>query len=275
MSETKVNTEGLRMQYPFLEKIWAHYDEFNQAVEHSDPHKYYYHAICEQVMKKVQNNEKWNNDICIKLIRNLRNFPSIRNTDKYNSERCNNLNSWLYYITKNYDVHQNSIMKIFDVYKDKMEIVGHGTPYCSKYLYKDIYKNSDEIIKLINLKEYENDILSILMNNNHNNHRLCLKFIFECANKYKKMNKIYCTNQTINSSEKSYICSELLKFMRLFTSYISTKEELIEKLPSLDAEESEKFPICSSDTGKKGVKLEKKQNYITVEFINLVLLEKL
>ncbi|GAB69988.1 hypothetical protein PCYB_007370, partial [Plasmodium cynomolgi strain B] len=191
MSEIKVDTKELRKNYPFLNKIWKLYEEFNKTVDNSDNYKYYYDETCKGIMKLVENDEERYKDICIKLLRNLGIFSSETNTAKYNSERCRNLNSWLYYIIKDYDVQQDAFTKIFDVSNGILEKrVNH--PYCSYYLYKDKYHDPNKIIKLINLQEYVYDILSILNNKDDENQCSCLKFIYECANIYKEMNKIYC-----------------------------------------------------------------------------------
>ncbi|GAB70013.1 hypothetical protein PCYB_007620, partial [Plasmodium cynomolgi strain B] len=128
-------------------------------------------------MKLVENNEERYYDICIKLFRNLGVFHSVNNTAKYNSERCRNLNSWLYYIIKDYNVHQDDFTLIFEASKSILKERAKN-PYCSNYLYKDKYNDPDKIIKLINLEDYMNDFISILKNNDHHNHCLCLKFIF-------------------------------------------------------------------------------------------------
>ncbi|KMZ77051.1 hypothetical protein PVIIG_06543 [Plasmodium vivax India VII] len=250
MPEIKVDTEKFKTQYPFLNKIWTSYDEFNQIIDDLDERTDDYDQLCKVIIEQVHNNEIWYNDICKKLIRNLGTFSSEKSTVKYNSERCKNINSWLYYIIKDYNVHQEAITKIFDE-SNKIISEGSNKHYCHDYLYKDIYNNPDDIIKLINLEEYMNELLSILKDNNDTNHCLCRKFIFECANIYRDMNKMYCTGQTKKGSPKSGTCSKLQDFNRFFTSYISTQKELKDELPSLYTEENENIPICASDARKQ------------------------
>ncbi|KMZ99276.1 hypothetical protein PVNG_02159 [Plasmodium vivax North Korean] len=119
-----------------------------------------------------------------------------------------------------------------------------------KWRTDDIYDDPDDIIKLINLEEYKNDILKILKNNKDVNHCSCREFIFECANIYRKMNKIYCTSPTEDTPKKPNTCSKLQDFYTFYTSNIYTDVELNEKLPSLDAAENEHIPICPSNIGK-------------------------
>ncbi|GAB69994.1 hypothetical protein PCYB_007430, partial [Plasmodium cynomolgi strain B] len=258
MSEIKVDTYELRRDYPFLDKIWNLYEEFNETVDNSDEYKFYYGKACEGIKNLVENDKKWYNDICIKLLRLLGIFSSVKNTDKYNSERCKSINSWLYYIIKDYDVHQDAFTNICDVSKGILnERVKN--PYCSYYLYKDKYNDPDKIIKLINLQDYMNDALSMLKKGDDKNHCLFRKFIYECANIYKEVNKKYCGSGTFNSSKKPNTCAKLKEFSTFFKLYISTKENLIGKLPSLYNEETEKIPICPTDTGVQELKLEQKQ----------------
>ncbi|KMZ83210.1 hypothetical protein PVBG_05180 [Plasmodium vivax Brazil I] len=162
----------------------------------------------------------------------------MNNKDKYNHERCKNLNSWLYYITKDYNVPQHVIT---DIFTQSNNTIGEGNQkhYCLNYLYKEKYNDPDKIIKLINLEDYMKDFLSILKNNHDKNHCLCRKFIFECANIYREMNKMYCTGQTRESSTKSDTCSKLVNFNTIFTSYISREKKLKEKLPSLTSNDND------------------------------------
>ncbi|GAB70027.1 hypothetical protein PCYB_007760, partial [Plasmodium cynomolgi strain B] len=189
-------------QYPFLDKIWKLYEEFNKTIDNSDNYKDNYDRACKGIMKLAKNNEQWYYDICIKLCKNLGIFSSVQNSNIYNSERCKSLNSWLYYIIKKYDVQQDALSIIFEVsngiLKERVK-----KPYCSYYLYKDKYNDPDKIIKLIKLQDYMNDFLSILKNKDDENHCLCRKFIFECANIYREMKEIYCSGPTRNSRTKS------------------------------------------------------------------------
>ncbi|KMZ99327.1 hypothetical protein PVNG_02210 [Plasmodium vivax North Korean] len=242
-------------QYPFLEKIWNLYEEFNQTVDHTDNDKVNYDSMCDKIMQNVHDEREWYKDLCIKLMRNLGTFSSVYNKSIYNSERCKNINSWLYYIIKDYEVNQAVITNIFEE-SNKIVVEGSGKFYCYNYLYKDKYDDPDKIIMLINLEDYMNDFLSILKDNNANNHCLCRKFIFECAKIYRDMNNEYCVGPTINRSRKPNTCSQLESFKLFYTSFISTIVELKGKLPSLYSEENELIPKCSSDIGNQEQKLD-------------------
>ncbi|CAI7724172.1 Plasmodium vivax Vir protein, putative [Plasmodium vivax] len=243
MPEIKVDAEELKKHYPFLDKIWTFYDEFNEEIGNLDEHKGDYVSMCEKIMQNVHDNQEWYKDLCIKLIRNLGTFSSDYNKSKYNLERCKNLNSWLYYIIKDYNVDDDVITNIFNQ-SNTIMASGVNKPYCSNYLYKDKYNDPDKIIKLINLVDYMKDFLSILTNNHDKNHCLCRKFIYECANIYREMNKIYCAGITRNSPTISDTCSKLQEFSTFFTSYISTEKGLEEKLPSLTSKNNEYLVRC-------------------------------
>ncbi|KMZ89707.1 hypothetical protein PVMG_04537 [Plasmodium vivax Mauritania I] len=244
-------------QYPFLDKIWNLYDEFNETTDNLNNEKEDYNGVCKVIKEQAPDKKEWYNNLCIKLIRNLGTLSFENDKTKYNSERCKNLNSWLYYIIKDHEVNQDIITNIFDESNKLMgdENIRHQ---CSNYLYKDKYNDPDKIIKLINLEDYMKDFLSILQDNSANNHCLCRKFIFECANIYREMNNIYCSGQTRNSSTKSDTCYQLQIFQTFFTSYVSTKEKTIGKLPSLYAKDNENIPICASDAGKQELEQGKK-----------------
>ncbi|KMZ88598.1 hypothetical protein PVBG_04807 [Plasmodium vivax Brazil I] len=235
----------------FINKIWTLYDEFNETIVNLKDEKDNSVSMCEQIMQDVHDKKEWYKIICIKLIKNLGAFSIVMNKDKnkYNPERCKNLNSWLYYITKHSNVDQNVIKNIFE---HSNNIIGKDNEehHCINSFYMDIYNKPDDIIMLINLEEYKNDILKILKDNKHDNHCSCLKFIFECANIYREMKNINCTDPR-GSTKKSNTCSKLQKFYTFYTSNISTVVELNEKLLSLDAAEKEHITICPSDIGKQ------------------------
>ncbi|CAG9474595.1 unnamed protein product [Plasmodium vivax] len=246
MSQFTVDTEQLKNDYPFLDKIWKLYEEFNETAVNSNDGKDDSVSMCEQFMQEEPDKKEWYTKLCIKLIRILGAFSFMKNKDKYNPERCKILNSWLYYIIKNNYVNQDVITNIFD---QSNKVIGEGNEehHCSNYLYKDKYDDPDDIIKLINFEEYKNDILKILKDNKNDNHCSCLKFIFECANIYRKMNNIYCISPTGDTSKKPNTCSKLQDFYTFYTSNIYGNVEIKGKLPSLDVAENEHIPPCPSD----------------------------
>ncbi|KMZ77149.1 hypothetical protein PVIIG_06559 [Plasmodium vivax India VII] len=243
-------------QYPFLDKIWNLYEEFNEEIDNLNAEKTNYEGACQAIKQQAPGDKEWYNNLCIKLIRNLGAFSRVmnkdNNKDKYNPERCKNLNSWLYYITKDSTVDQNVIKNIFE---HSNNIIGKDNEehHCINSFYMDIYNKPDDIIMLINLEEYKNDILKILKDNRHDNHCSCLKFIFECANIYREMKNINCIGPS-DSSKKSNTCSKLQEFYKFYTSNISTDVELNEKLPSLDAAENKHNLKCPSNRGNQVIK---------------------
>ncbi|CAG9474569.1 unnamed protein product [Plasmodium vivax] len=250
MAELTVDTKEFNKDYPFLDKIWNLYEEFNKTIDNKDHHKSNYVEMCKVILEQVDNKKERYKDLCIKLIRNLGPFDFKNNEDKYNSERCKNINSWLYYVTKDYNVPQHVITYIFN---QSNNIIGEENKehYCINSFYKDIYNNPDDIIKLINLEVYKYDILNILKNNKDNNHCSCRKFIVECSNIYEKVNNINCTGLTGDDSKKSNTCSKLQGFNTFYKTNISTNVELQQKLPSLYDAEKEHITICPSDIGKQ------------------------
>ncbi|KMZ98972.1 hypothetical protein PVNG_03811 [Plasmodium vivax North Korean] len=260
---TTYNIEKLRgsiliikiILYPFLDKIWTLYDEFNESIDNLDHEKDDSVSMCKLIMGKVPGNNEWYNKLCIKLIRNLGAFSIIKNNDKnkYNIERCKNINSWLYYIIKNNEVHQGVIT---DIFTQSNNLMGdHNIKHqCSNYLYKDKYINPDQIIKLINLEDYMNDFLSILKDNNHKNHCLCRKFIFDCVNIYKKMYKEYCTVPYKEHINRTDTCDKLSAFASAYMPFIFSNESIRSKIPSLDAAEKELILTCQTDIGNQVMK---------------------
>ncbi|CAG9474639.1 unnamed protein product [Plasmodium vivax] len=253
MSQFTVNTVQLKKDYPFLDKIWTLYDEFNDTTDNLNDRKDDSVSMCEQIMQRVDDKQEWCIKLCIKLIRNLGTLSFENDKTKYNSERCKNLNSWLYYIIKEHAVDQDVITNIFDESNKLMgdENIRHQ---CSNYLYKDKYINPDHIIKLINLEDYMNDFLSILKDNNHENHCLCRKFIFECVNIYKKIHNEYCTYPYKEHKNRTDTCDKLRAFALAYNAFIFSNESIRSKIPSLDAAENEHILTCPSDGGNQETK---------------------
>ncbi|KMZ77175.1 hypothetical protein PVIIG_06350 [Plasmodium vivax India VII] len=104
---------------------------------------------------------------------------------------------------------------------------------CPYYSYKEKIKEPSNIIKIFNLQNAVNDLVSILMKDNHENNCSCRKFISECIKIYKDMNREYCSGENKEESSNHITCSQLSTFSNFYESFISTKQDLKGKLPSL------------------------------------------
>ncbi|SCA81951.1 VIR protein [Plasmodium vivax] len=240
-----------KKDYPFLEDIWKLYVEFDKSVD-EDKIKGAYNALCDVVRRGEGIAEGMHKDFCMKLVRNLGPFANNPKYDRPNSERCQILNHWVYYMTKKSNIPDNFTSKIF--YKSNeiiYEINKNRT--CLYYSYKEKLKEPSNIIKIFNLQNTVNDLVSILMKDNHENNCSCRKFISECIKVYKDMNREYCSGENKEESSNHITCSQLSTFSNFYESFIRTNSYLISKLPTLSDSNMNDIISCESEKSREGL----------------------
>ncbi|CAG9474709.1 unnamed protein product [Plasmodium vivax] len=241
--------EKWRKDYPFLESIWKLYAEFDKPVDIVE-NKNACNALCGVVKSQESIEDDIYNDFCVKLVRNLGPFANNPKYDRPNSERCQILYHWVYYMTMKYDIPDNFTSKIF--YKSN-EIISeiNKNRTCLYYSYKEKIKEPSNIIKIFNLQNAVNDLVSILMKDNHENNCSCRKFISECIKIYKDMNREYCSGENKEESSNHITCSQLSTFSNFYESFISTKQDLKGKLPSLSDDTLNDIVHCELEKPKE------------------------
>ncbi|CAG9474599.1 unnamed protein product [Plasmodium vivax] len=238
-----------KKEYPFLGSIWKLYVEFDKSVD-EDKIKGAYNALCDVVRRGERIAEGMYKDFCMKLVRNLGPFANNPKYDRPNSERCQILNHWVYYMTKKSNIPDNFTSKIF--YKSN-EIISeiNKNRTCLYYSYKEKIKEPSNIIKIFNLQNAVNDLVSILMKDNHENNCSCRKFISECIKIYKDMNREYCSGENKEESSNHITCSQLSTFSNFYESFIRTNLYLISKLPSLSDDTLNDIVHCELEKPKE------------------------
>ncbi|KMZ88565.1 hypothetical protein PVBG_04774 [Plasmodium vivax Brazil I] len=172
------------------------------------------------------------NDFCMKLVRNL--GPFADNSKNYKSipERCQILYHWVYYMTKKYDIPDNFTKQIFD--RSNIIISASNiSRLCPYYSYKEKIHDPPNIIKIFNLQIVMNELVTILMKDDHENNCSCRKFISKCTKIYNDMNSAYCSDENKEDPKKEYTCFRLSTFKTFYESFIRTKPDLNSKLPYL------------------------------------------
>ncbi|KMZ76824.1 hypothetical protein PVIIG_06388 [Plasmodium vivax India VII] len=245
MAEDIYNIEKWKTEYPFLENIWNLYDEFDKSVD-KDGIKGAYNALCNVVRGLEGIAEGKYNDFCMKLVRNLGRFAIDHKNVGLNSESCQFLYHWVYYMTMKYKIPDNFISKIFD---KSNEIISVTNPsrMCPYYSYKEKIKEPTNLIKIINLSIVMNDLVSILMQDNAENSCSCRNFVSECTNTYKRMNRDYCSGKNQEDPEYLNTCSQLNTFRTTYEYIIRLKPDLESKIPSLTDDIMNVIIPCKSE----------------------------
>ncbi|CAG9474620.1 unnamed protein product [Plasmodium vivax] len=229
--------------YPFLNNIKDLYDSFDKSVE--GPYKGVYEAICENVTANIGDDKERYYPFCLKLIRNL--DPRCENQEVCipPSDRCNNVNIWLYNSKDKRNLDKKYIIeRIFQL----SGTLGTGNkPYvCPHYSYDE---NFEEPLNIIRLKIFNDNmeiIRNTLMSKGQQNYNLCQKYVCECANIYNKLNSLYCSRSNERHNNHQNTCDMLKALKNTYDIYLSSDSEISPKIPSLEATKEELLDICPS-----------------------------
>ncbi|GAB69967.1 hypothetical protein PCYB_007160, partial [Plasmodium cynomolgi strain B] len=183
---------------------------------------------------KLSNEQK---NVCKNLYRNLKLLysGSSEESDKY----CNNINNWLYYETKEDNVSDDTITRIFDALNgtiEKKEI--SVCPYYTfnKELFEPenlvmlgIFNDNIEILKEIYKEKIESDDCSFK------------RYISNCIKIYKSACKNLENNRQLSTSDDKKDCENFKENYSQLTD-IKTKYG---NIPTLDSKDIENFFSCS------------------------------
>ncbi|VUZ99413.1 PIR protein [Plasmodium vivax] len=216
--------------YPFLERTWKSYEKFDKSVD-EDGYKGVYKAQCDVFSGQTQTQKGKYNDFCMKLVRNLGPFSKNPEKERLNSESCQFLNQWVYYMTMKYDIPDNFIKKIF---ADSNETISawNKKHVCLYDSYKEKIQEPHKIIKIFNLQIVMDDLVSILKQENHKNSCSSRNFVYECTNTYKRLNRDHCSGEN-QDPEYLNMCSQLRTFSTSYEYIIRLNPDLKTKIPSL------------------------------------------
>ncbi|KMZ95760.1 hypothetical protein PVMG_05359 [Plasmodium vivax Mauritania I] len=180
----------------------------------------------------------------MKLARNFKKFCNINRQCKPNSERCYNLNNWLYNLIKSKNLDTEIIKDVFDSSMNKI----HGPNYkniCPFYSYDEIYKEPIKIIKLNIFHTNINIIKERLLGNIDLIYCSCQEYVKELVEIYKYMKNSYCSKD--KPVENDQTCNELDKFKLSYNQYLYNDVNIRNKIPSLEDNKPVELLGCESD----------------------------
>ncbi|GAB69912.1 hypothetical protein PCYB_006610 [Plasmodium cynomolgi strain B] len=235
----------IKSSYPFLIDTWNLYEEFDKPVVDEET-ILYYDYICQVVLGMTdRKNEKYKN-VCKKLMNNLDVYHSATRMKPISpsSKRCKTMNYWLYHVINKVKIPAELINKIFK--KSNDIVFSDPDKHICFNTYDEKIIDPLKIIKLYNLQENIEIFLSTLKQKGSDNYCFCKKYIYECVDIYKDMNRLYCTNTDYRNNKYKSTCDILSSFNSSYMEYLYRKLDADEKIPSLLSEENEPFEKCLS-----------------------------
>ncbi|VUZ96309.1 PIR protein [Plasmodium vivax] len=234
--------------FPFLRDVWKTIDDFDEDLN-NDPNDNEYFVVCKQIIDISKGELEKHKNVCKKLLRNLGHRSKNDKFLTHSSERCNNLNNWIYNSIKKHQIPENIITGCFDDYNVIMKGIEQPTR-CFYYSYDKNYIEPINVIKLQNFHDNINIIESTMKNKIEPNYSLCQKYICECVNIYKSTFKEHCSPVNSTNDKIKKTCDILSTFKSSYTTYLYNKDGLRDNIPSLDSEESVPFKICTVEEEK-------------------------
>ncbi|KMZ95752.1 hypothetical protein PVMG_05351 [Plasmodium vivax Mauritania I] len=228
--------------YPFLKNAWTRYEEFERSVGENDDLFFFFESTCKLIIKRTVYDTSEYLDFCKKLIRNLGAYTTDQKIINSNPERCKNINSWLNYLIRKYNIFNEFIQKCFDKSKP-LEGVHVKNNICIYYPYEKVI-NEEDMLKITIFVDNIFTIRDILKNNTHEYNCLGRKLLYECFNIYQNINNDYCSKG--KNIDNTNICSKLGEFKSHYNTYISTLSEIPDNIKSLNAGVVEFTDVCSS-----------------------------
>ncbi|KMZ77024.1 hypothetical protein PVIIG_05221 [Plasmodium vivax India VII] len=234
-----------------FKSIWKLYVKFDKSVNKAD-NKDVCNALCGVIRTQESIEEENYHDFCMKLVRNLGPFAVDHKNVGINSESCQFLYQWVYYMKVKYNIPDNFTKEIFNR-SNTIISVPNEKHVCPYYSYEEKIHDPPNIIKIFNLSIVMNDLVSILMQDKQENNFSCRKFISECTKIYKDMNSDYCSDENKEDPKKEYTCFRLSTFKTFYESFIRTKPNLNSKLPSLTDDTMNDIISCESHKSREGL----------------------
>ncbi|KMZ89773.1 hypothetical protein PVMG_04603 [Plasmodium vivax Mauritania I] len=228
--------------------VWNKIDYFDKDIKR-DSYKNIYRLVCNYFINPWNGEESLYENFCMKLVRNLGHRSNNNNFLTHKSERCNNLNDWIYNSMKKHKIPEDIITGCFDDYNVIMKGIEQPTR-CFYYSYDKNYIEPINVIKLQNFHDNINIIESTMKNKIEPNYSLCQKYICECVNIYKSTFKEHCSPVNSTNDKIKKTCDILSTFKSSYTTYLYNKDGLRDNIPSLDSEESVPFKICTVEEEK-------------------------
>ncbi|SCO65457.1 hypothetical protein PVT01_030027200 [Plasmodium vivax] len=253
MDKFSMDIDEWKAKYPFLKNEWASFEEFERSVGENDDPFGFSESTCKLIIMRTDYNTREYLDFCKKLTRNLGAYTTDKKIINSNSERCKNINSWLNYLIRKYNISNEFIQKCFDNSK-LLEGVHVKKNMCTYYPYEKVI-NEEDMLKITIFVDNIFTIQNILQNEEDNYNCLGRKFLYECFNIYQNINNDYCSEG--KNRDNTNICSKLSEFKSHYDTYISTLSNILEGIQfkddcPLNERKTESLPDQVNKTGSSG-----------------------
>ncbi|KMZ83430.1 hypothetical protein PVBG_05942 [Plasmodium vivax Brazil I] len=222
---------------------WKLYEEFDKPVV-DEKRLLFYDTACQVVIGRVDRKNDNYKNVCIKLMKNLGVHSDDTRPQNPLNERCKILNYWLYYVINKTKIPGELIKKIFK--KSNEMAFSDPNRYICYNTYDEKVIDPLKIIKLYNLQDNIEIFLSTLKKKGTDDYCSCKKYIYDCVDIYKDMNKMYCTDPVDRDTKNKSTCDILSTFKISYTDFLSNRLEVGEKIPSLLSKEKEHMEECIS-----------------------------
>ncbi|KMZ89723.1 hypothetical protein PVMG_04553 [Plasmodium vivax Mauritania I] len=229
-----MDIKKLEDEYPFLNNIVLAYKDYDEPVDkENDLYSFY----DKDVTYYAGDKNKYTH-ISVKLLRNLRTLlgDTYKRLEKY--EYCIYLYHWIYYRTKESGISNILLSTVYTEFENKKH--NEIKNICPYNKYKNISKESDEIIKLNIFYDNIVAIRDILKTEHKSKDCKFQEFVHRCVHIYKKLKKMYCQTDDERDVTNKDICDTVKNFNSVYTSFILTKNEEIKiEVPSLSSTDSD------------------------------------
>ncbi|KMZ95739.1 hypothetical protein PVMG_05338 [Plasmodium vivax Mauritania I] len=209
------------------------YNNLEEPVTKNDQYQDFLN-LCDKENVFITNltgNEK---NTCKKI---LRNFILCYNPDVNKFFNCcGNLYVWLYFEIKKTGISNDNVKNIFDL---PMSIEYSKRKYnsCPYITFNDGVENPENLMKLSIFNDNASIFNSMLKDKKESNYCYLIKYVYECVDIYRELNRIYEFPKICDNDPHKYACQLSNEFESYYTSQILSKEEI-----------SHNFPVLSSST---------------------------
>ncbi|KMZ96054.1 hypothetical protein PVNG_05943 [Plasmodium vivax North Korean] len=191
-------------------------------------------ALCDDIIPDEPENGMYKHKhFCNKLLRNIWNASKGTYDNHMSfSERCSNLNKWLYFYRKIDPVPKEFIKKFFSI-MDNVKGIFPPNHIC-KYSPYDDYEEPEKVLKLLIFVDNYDAFENVLMKKGHKDYTSCVNYVNKCAAIYRDLNEKYCKVNYRENTKYNNLCQDIITFKQTYVS-LSRIPVLSVILPDLDS----------------------------------------
>ncbi|GAB69767.1 hypothetical protein PCYB_005160 [Plasmodium cynomolgi strain B] len=243
----------LKKDDPFLKNVWNKYKLDNDDYGKDGPQLL---QLCSSFHNSIDRSLTIKIDICMQFLRNLKELYNSNITSGF-LKHCDNINYWLYYAIKDYNIPYKDIESFFDV-SNKIIKKTNEKPDCTNL---DLYNNLNETENYVMLQMFNNNIdyiHDILTKKNYSEICFCKKFINACVSLYKSIHGAYSSGCSGMKTNKLLTCLAVNSFKDIYEKKRSNewKEYNLPKLSSTTAIDIN-IEECALQTKAEELRLDK------------------